>query len=33
MVFGVTIASGPVGFVLLVAIAAGWAMVFVGFMH
>jgi ABC-2 type transport system permease protein len=33
MIFGITIASGPLGFVLLVALTALWACVFVGFMQ
>ena len=33
IVFGITIASGPLGFVLLVALTALWAVVFVGFMQ
>jgi ABC-2 type transport system permease protein len=31
--FGITIASGPLGFILLVAMTAGWAVVFSGFMQ
>jgi ABC-2 type transport system permease protein len=31
--FGVTIASGPIGFVLLVLLASLWAVVFAGFMQ
>jgi ABC-2 type transport system permease protein len=31
--FGITIASGPLGFVLLIVITAGWAVVFSGFMQ
>ena len=31
--FGVTIASGPIGFVLLVVMSAAWAVVFSGFMQ
>ena len=31
--FGITIASGPLGFLLLVGMAAGWAVVFSGFMQ
>jgi ABC-2 type transport system permease protein len=31
--FGIRVASGPVGFVLLIALAAGWAVVFSGFMQ
>jgi ABC-2 type transport system permease protein len=31
--FGIRVASGPVGFVLLVTLAAGWAVVFSGFMQ
>jgi ABC-2 type transport system permease protein len=31
--FGITIASGPLGFLLLIAMAAGWAVVFSGFMQ
>jgi ABC-2 type transport system permease protein len=33
IIFGITIASGPLGFVLLVALTALWAVVFVGFMQ
>jgi ABC-2 type transport system permease protein len=33
LIFGITIASGPVGFVLLVALTALWAVVFAGFMQ
>jgi ABC-2 type transport system permease protein len=33
MIFGITIASGVLGFVLLVALTALWACVFVGFMQ
>jgi ABC-2 type transport system permease protein len=33
MVFGISIASGPLGFVLLVLLTALWACVFVGFMQ
>ena len=33
MVFGVSIASGPLGFVLLIALTALWAVVYVGFMQ
>jgi ABC-2 type transport system permease protein len=33
LVFGISIASGPLGFVLLVALTALWATVFVGFMQ
>ena len=33
MAFGITIASGPLGFVLLVLLTALWACVFVGFMQ
>ncbi|MBI5104937.1 MAG: ABC transporter permease [Solirubrobacterales bacterium] len=33
LAFGISIASGPVGFVLLVALTALWAVVFVGFMQ
>jgi ABC-2 type transport system permease protein len=33
LVFGITVSSGPVGFVLLLLLAAGWAMVFTGFMQ
>ncbi len=33
MVFGVTIASGPLGFVLLVLLTASWAVVFVGLLQ
>jgi ABC-2 type transport system permease protein len=32
-VFGIEIASGPLGFVLLVALTALWSVVFVGFMQ
>jgi ABC-2 type transport system permease protein len=31
--FGITIASGPLGFVLLILLTAAWAMVFSGFMQ
>lgn len=31
--FGISVASGPIGFVLLVTLAAGWAMVFSGFLQ
>ncbi len=31
--FGIRIASGPLGFLLLIALAAGWAVVFSGFMQ
>jgi ABC-2 type transport system permease protein len=31
--FGINVNSGPVGFVLLLLLAAGWAMVFTGFMQ
>ncbi|MEW6153273.1 MAG: ABC transporter permease [Actinomycetota bacterium] len=31
--FGIRVASGPIGFVLLVTLAAGWAVVFSGFMQ
>jgi ABC-2 type transport system permease protein len=31
--FGITIASGPLGFVLLVALSAFWGVVYVGFMQ
>jgi ABC-2 type transport system permease protein len=31
--FGITVASGVLGFLLLVALAAGWAVVFSGFMQ
>jgi ABC-2 type transport system permease protein len=31
--FGIHIASGPLGFLLLIALAAGWAVVFSGFMQ
>jgi ABC-2 type transport system permease protein len=31
--FGISVASGPLGFVLLVALTAMWAVVFVGFMQ
>src|SRR4051812_25150096 len=33
IVFGVKIASGPVGFVLLVGLTASWAVVYVGYMQ
>ena len=33
IIFGITIASGPLGFVLLIALTALWAVVFVGFMQ
>jgi ABC-2 type transport system permease protein len=33
LVFGISIASGPVGFVLLVGLTALWSVVFVGFMQ
>jgi ABC-2 type transport system permease protein len=33
MVFGITIASGPLGFVILVGLTALWSAVFVGFMQ
>jgi ABC-2 type transport system permease protein len=33
MIFGISIASGPVGFVLLVCLATLWAIVFAGFMQ
>jgi ABC-2 type transport system permease protein len=33
LIFGVTIASGPIGFVLIVALTALWAVVFVGYMQ
>jgi ABC-2 type transport system permease protein len=33
LVFGIAIASGPLGFVLLVGLTAAWAVVFVGFMQ
>jgi ABC-2 type transport system permease protein len=33
LVFGISIASGPLGFVLLIAITALWGVVFVGFMQ
>jgi ABC-2 type transport system permease protein len=33
LIFGITIASGPLGFVLLVALTALWSVVFVGFMQ
>jgi ABC-2 type transport system permease protein len=32
LIFGITIASGPIGFVLLVGLTALWSVVFVGFM-
>ena len=31
--FGITIASGPIGFLLLILLTAAWAMVFSGFMQ
>ena len=31
--FGIRVASGPLGFLLLIALAAGWAVVFSGFMQ
>jgi ABC-2 type transport system permease protein len=31
--FDISIASGPIGFLLLIALAAGWAVVFSGFMQ
>jgi ABC-2 type transport system permease protein len=33
LVFGISIASGPLGFVLLIGLTALWAVVFVGFMQ
>jgi ABC-2 type transport system permease protein len=33
LIFGIAIASGPLGFVLLVALTALWSVVFVGFMQ
>ena len=33
LVFGIEIASGPLGFVLLVALTALWSVVYVGFMQ
>jgi ABC-2 type transport system permease protein len=33
LIFGISIASGPLGFVLLVSLTALWAVVFVGFMQ
>jgi ABC-2 type transport system permease protein len=33
LIFGITIASGPLGFVLLVGLTALWSVVFVGFMQ
>jgi ABC-2 type transport system permease protein len=33
IIFGITIASGPLGFVLLVSLTALWSVVFVGFMQ
>jgi ABC-2 type transport system permease protein len=33
LAFGITIASGPLGFVLLIALTAGWAAVYAGFMQ
>jgi ABC-2 type transport system permease protein len=31
--FGIRIASGPIGFILLITLAAGWAVVYSGFMQ
>jgi ABC-2 type transport system permease protein len=33
LIFGISIASGPLGFVLLITLTALWAVVFVGFMQ
>ena len=33
LIFGISIASGPLGFVLLIGLTALWAVVFVGFMQ
>jgi ABC-2 type transport system permease protein len=33
LVFGISVASGPLGFVLLIGLTALWAVVFVGFMQ
>jgi ABC-2 type transport system permease protein len=33
LAFGISVASGPIGFVLLVALTALWSVVFVGFMQ
>jgi ABC-2 type transport system permease protein len=33
LIFGIRIASGPLGFVLLVVLTAGWAVVYAGFMQ
>jgi ABC-2 type transport system permease protein len=33
LVFGIRIASGPLGFVLLIVLTAGWAVVYAGFMQ
>jgi ABC-2 type transport system permease protein len=33
LIFGITIASGPLGFVLLIGLTALWSVVFVGFMQ
>jgi ABC-2 type transport system permease protein len=33
LIFGISIASGPLGFVLLISLTALWAVVFVGFMQ
>ena len=33
LVFGIRIASGPLGFVLLIVLTAGWAVVYSGFMQ
>jgi ABC-2 type transport system permease protein len=33
MIFGISIASGPLGFVLLIGLTALWSVVFVGFMQ
>ena len=33
LAFGITVASGPIGFVLLISLTALWSVVFVGFMQ
>src|SRR5439155_18693151 len=33
MAFGITVASGPLGFVIIVGLTALWSVVFVGFMQ
>jgi ABC-2 type transport system permease protein len=33
LIFGITIASGPLGFLLLIGLTALWSVVFVGFMQ